>query len=137
MAPHTILIRHADVTPGGGDDPPLNAAGTARAKQLRRVLGDARISAIFVSERQRTQQTAKPLAAHLGLSPKEIGDEAGTVAAILALPSAATVLVIGHTTTLPDICAGLGGPALPAISPTEFDHLFIQTGKRVTHLRYG
>ena len=38
LGPVVILIRHADVTPDGGVDPPLNAAGTSRAQQLRRDL---------------------------------------------------------------------------------------------------
>jgi broad specificity phosphatase PhoE len=137
VPPTTILIRHADVTPGGGSDPPLNAAGGARAQELRHVLGDAGISAIFVSQFQRTQRTAKPLAADLGLVPTVLGDAARAVAAIRKLPSAAVVLVVGHTTTLPDISAGLGGPAIPAINLTDFDHLFVHARGRLTHLRYG
>ena len=137
MPPTTILIRHADVTPGSGSDPPLNAAGVARAQKLRHVLGDARISAIFVSQFQRTQRTGEPLAADLGLVPTVVGDVATAVAAIRTLPSAAVVLVVGHTTTLPDISARLGGPPIPAIDLTDFDHLFVHTRGRLTHLRYG
>lgn len=132
-----ILIRHADVTPGGGDDPPLNAAGVARAKELRHVLADARISAIFVSQFQRTQRTAKPLAADLGLIPKVTADAAGAVSAIRKLPSTAVVLVVGHTTTLPAVATGLGVASLPTIKQTEFDHLFVHAGGRLTHLHYG
>ena len=136
MPPTTILIRHADTTPGP-DDPPLNAAGKARAQELRRVLGDTGISAIFVSAFKRTQQTAAPLAADLGLEPLVPPDVAATVAAIRALPAAAVALVVGHTTTLPGINAGLGGPALPAIDLKEFDHLFVHSARRIAHLRYG
>jgi phosphohistidine phosphatase SixA len=133
----TILIRHADVTPGGGNDPPLNDAGVARAQELRHVLADARISAIFVSPRQRTQATAAPLAADLGIAPAVVADAASAVAAIRKLPATAVVLVIGHTTTLPDISAGLGGPTIPGIDLSEFDHLFVQARRRLAHLHYG
>lgn len=134
--PTTILIRHADVTPGGGSDPPLNAAGVARANELRHVLGDARIKAIFVSQFQRTQRTAKPLAADLGITPA-IVDVAGALAAIRELPTKGVALVVGHTTTLPEISAGLGGPAIGAVDQSEFDNLFVHARGRLTHLRYG
>jgi phosphohistidine phosphatase SixA len=136
VPPTTILIRHADVTPGTGSDPPLNAAGVARAEELRHVLADARISRIFVSTFQRTQRTAAPLATDLGIVPA-VADVAGAVAAIRKLPARAVVLVVGHTTTLPDVSAGLGGPTIPAIELSEFDHLFVHARGRLTHLRYG
>lgn len=137
MPPTTILIRHADVNAGASDDPPLNAAGKARAQELRHVLGNARVSAIFVTQRRRTQRTAKPLARDLGIAPAVIGDAASVVAAIRKLPASAVALVIGHTTTLPEISSGLGGPAIPAIDLGEFDHLFVHSQGRLTHLRYG
>jgi broad specificity phosphatase PhoE len=137
VPPTAILIRHADVTPGGGSDPPLNAAGVARAQELRHVLADARISSIFVSEFQRTQRTAEPLAADLGIVPAVVRDVGGAVAAIRKLPATAVVLVVGHTTTLPGISAGLGGSSIPAIDLAEFDNLFVHARGRLTHLRYG
>jgi phosphohistidine phosphatase SixA len=134
----TILIRHADV-PAGGGDRALNAAGRARAKELRHVLRDAHVESIFVTEFRRTQQTAEPLAAQLGIVPAVIDqvDVAVLTDKIRNLPAEAVALVIGHTTTLPDISAGLGGPPLPAIGPTEFDRLFVQAHGLLAQLRYG
>lgn len=135
----TIFIRHADVAASAPHDPPgppLNAAGATRAHRLRHILADAGITVILVSPFQRTLQTAAPLAADLGLVPQAM-DAPSAVTAILAAPTSAVVLVIGHTTTLPVIAAGLGEPALPAIATTEFDHLFIHAGGRLTHLHYG
>jgi hypothetical protein len=45
-------------------------------------------------------------------------------------------LVIGHTITLPLIIAHLGGPPIPEIQHREFEHLFVQAGGCLTHLRY-
>jgi len=135
----TILIRHADVPDPAGSDPALNGAGRARAKELRHVLGDAHVDSIFVTQFRRTQQTAKPLAAQLGIDPTVIeqDDVARLTDTIRDLPASAVALVIGHTTTLPDICAGLGGPPMPAIGPAEFDRLFVQARNRLAQLRYG
>jgi phosphohistidine phosphatase SixA len=132
-----VLIRHADVNPGSGTDPPLNAAGLARAQELRHVLADTGIGAIFVTHFQRSQQTAEPLASDLTLVPAVIDDVGGVVAAIRTLPSSSVALVIGHTNTLPEISAALGGVSFPAIGATEFDRLFVLARGRLTRLRYG
>jgi len=135
----TILIRHADVPAAAGSDPALNSAGRARAKQLRHVLGDAGVGTIFVTQFRRTQRTAEPLAARLAIVPTVInqGDLALLADTIRNLPAHVVALVIGHTTTLPDICASLDGPPLPAIGPTEFDRLFVLTQGVLAQLRYG
>ena len=135
--PVVILIRHADVTPDGGADPPLNAAGTSRAQHLRHVLGDSGITAIFVSSLQRTQATAQPLAGDLGLQPIIQDDTASIAAAIRHLADSTTALVVGHTNTLPDVVARLGGPTMTPIAVTEFDRLLVVASHRLCTLRYG
>jgi phosphohistidine phosphatase SixA len=134
--PAVLLIRHADVD-GGSADPALNAAGAARAQELRHALRDAGIDAIYVTRWQRTQQTATPLAADLGVTPTQIDAAADVVAAIQARPPSSAALVIGHTNTVPDIIAGLGGPTGVTIDATEFDRLFVLMGGRLSQLRYG
>ncbi len=69
--------------------------------------------------------------------PTQAPDAESALATIRDLPSDSVVLVVGHTTTLPVISAGLGGPALPTIGQQQFDHLFVQRGPHVTHLLYG
>ena len=125
MPSTTVLIRHADVPPGMGPNPALSADGLARAQQLRHLLGDAGIEAIFVTSLLRTQQTAEPIAADLQITPTVIDDVDALVTAIRARPSASRVLVVGHTNTVPGVISGLGGPAIPAIGATEFDNLFV------------
>jgi phosphohistidine phosphatase SixA len=136
-APRVVLIRHADVTSGTGTDPGLNAAGVARAEELRHVLRDTGIQAIFVSPLVRTQQTAAPLAGDLGLAPTVVADADAAVSGIRALPSSAAALVIGHTNTLPAIATTLGASSFPTIGATEFDRLFVLDRGRLTALRYG
>jgi phosphohistidine phosphatase SixA len=131
-----MLIRHADVA-GGGADPALSAAGSARAQELRHVLRDAGLDAIYVTRWQRTQQTAAPLAADLGITPTQVDAAVDVVAAIQARPPSSAALVIGHTNTVPDIIAGLGGPAGVTIEATEFDRLFVLLRGRLSQLRYG
>src|SRR4029453_9075189 len=71
-----ILVRHAEknIEPNN-PNPNLSPAGQARAQELVRVLGNAGITAIYATQFVRTQQTAQPLATHLGLPVTQI--EAG------------------------------------------------------------
>lgn len=135
--PAVVLIRHADVTSDGGTDPPLNAAGTARAQELRHVLSDSGITAIFVTSLRRTQATAQPLAGDLGLQLTVQDDPASTVDAIGNLEGSATVLVVGHTNTVPDLVIRLGGPTITPIAANEFDRLLVLVNSRLCSVRYG
>lgn len=74
-----LLVRHgqsAPFVPGrpfplvdGHGDPPLSELGHFQAELVGRRLRDERIGAIYVSSLTRTQQTAAPLAATLGIEP--------------------------------------------------------------------
>lgn len=134
--PAAILLRHAEVPSGAGADPPLSAAGQARAAALADVIGPAGVDKVIVSSFRRTQETAAPAAGLLGLTPAVHQEPAGILAAIGTLPRSATALVVGHTNTVPEVVAGLGGGTV-VIAATAFDNLFVLAGGRLTHLRYG
>ena len=51
------------------NDPDLSDVGRTRAQALATALKDAGVTAIFVTEYKRTQQTAEPLAKLLGIQP--------------------------------------------------------------------
>ena len=59
--------RHAERADSGAggmaSDPPLSAAGRARAESLAAMLKDTKLTAIFTTEFKRTQETAAPVAA--------------------------------------------------------------------------
>ena len=53
-----------------------------------------------------------------------------------------SVLVVGHSNSIPDVIKMLGGDVVPTIDEKRFDDLFVVTvyanGKaKVTHLKYG
>lgn len=133
--PTVILVRHADVPEGGGE-PLLTPAGHARADALARAVGPADVTTVIVSEFKRTQQTAAPAADARGITPDVVTEAADILSAIAAQPASATVLVVGHSDTVPDVIRGLGGAAV-TIDATEFDNLFVMTRGRLTHLHYG
>ncbi len=140
------LARHAEKAsgpPGNPSDPPLSPAGEARAQDLAHMLGDEGIEAIFVTNFQRTQQTAAPLAAATGITPiiYDAGSPAQAVDAILADHQGQRILVIGHSNTLDDLAAELGAAGVPELGEQSFDRLFVihrfGATPHLDRLRYG
>jgi broad specificity phosphatase PhoE len=104
----TYVMRHLN-TPAGERDPDLLPAGQRAAEALPAWFGRERVRAIYVSDFRRTRQTAAPLAARLGLTPivYDPADTPGLIARVRAGPHPA--LIVGHSNTVPDIIAALGG----------------------------
>lgn len=137
-----VLMRHADRQ---GQSDALSDAGLARAEELAQIMKKLGINAIYTSEAARTQQTAAPTAELLGLTPTVIdaSDVVGLVNALRTNHAGKKVLVVGHSSTLPQIIAKLGGPAV-TINSNEYDTLYLLTlrccGTRsvaFTMLQYG
>jgi hypothetical protein len=105
----------------------LSPQGRERASRLAKVLLDAGITKIFVSEYGRTAQTAAPLAAHLGIKPDSVAadDLATLLHLIRATGSRARVLVIGHSDTIPALLNALGCKPQVTIAKGEYDNLFV------------
>jgi phosphohistidine phosphatase SixA len=124
--PAIFIVRHAEKATDGGNDPDLSQAGHGRAARLANMLRDARISAIFVTEFKRTQQTAASLATMLNLDPKIVpANNTSTLIAKLR-GSAVNVLVVGHSNTIPELIRGLGIKTPPIqIADQDYDNLFV------------
>jgi broad specificity phosphatase PhoE len=136
-APETgtaYLVRHAEKVTGEAlatladpRDPPLTADGAARAEALADRLLDAGVSEVWSTDTKRTRDTAAPLAARLGLEVQlyDPSDLPG-FAAQLKANSTATVLVVGHSNTTPQLAEALGAdPGLPIVEKTEYDRLYV------------
>ena len=137
-----ILTRHAERADGaatmGGSDPKLSAIGAARAARLVAMLGDANIAAIFTTEYLRTKDTAAPLAAKIKLTPEVIAAaQLNTLIEKIQLHADDTVLIVGHSNTVPMIIKALGGPDV-SIGDDEYDNLFfyVPATKTLTRVRY-
>lgn len=116
-----FLVRHAEKV-DNSPDAALSEKGEARAKALAEKLRDAGITAIFVSERKRTQQTAAPLAEALKIKPV-VHDARDTAGMVKLLRAQKRALVVGHSDTLPEIAAAYG--AKLERNDDEFDALWI------------
>jgi broad specificity phosphatase PhoE len=138
-----LLVRHAEKdTLMVGADPPLSAAGILRAQELARVLGDTPIAAIYVTPYQRNRQTAQPLATRLGRPLTVVNAVDSTIVLLRTQHYGQTVLVVGHSNTLPQIIEALSGEKIPPFTEGDFDRLYVLTlaprapGK-VLALHYG
>jgi len=128
--PHTILylVRHAEKDPTPGlTDPPLTAAGEARAQLLAQRLARRKPAALFTTNPRRARATLAPLAQATGLVP-EVYDakEPAALAARLSHDfGGQTVVVVGHSNTLLPLLAALGVAPLPSeIRDEEYNYLF-------------
>ena len=124
------LVRHGEKSTAipNDPDPDLSTAGWARAQALAKTLRSAGITAIVTTQLKRTQQTAEPLAAQLGLTAEVVrtglAAHADSVAATVMRHRGGKVLVVGHSNTITAIIAALGGPKLPNLCDSEYSTLF-------------
>ncbi|MGA9582530.1 MAG: phosphoglycerate mutase family protein [Allosphingosinicella sp.] len=121
-APSWYVVRH--LQKADGQDPALSAEGARNAERLASRFGDNRPTAIYVSTTRRARETAAPLAARLGLTMKEYDprDTPGLVARARAEPG--TVLIVGHSNTVPEIVAQLGGARPADLAETDYGDIF-------------
>ena len=127
-----ILVRHAEKAATGGNDPDLTPVGRQRAEDLAVTLRNASVEAVVVTERRRTHQTAAPLVRARNLVPDTVGlgatvpEHAAAVARrVRERHAGRTVLVVGHSNTIPPIIAALGGPVFPEICDAVHSGLYV------------
>ncbi|MFY2764435.1 histidine phosphatase family protein [Arenimonas sp. MALMAid1274] len=124
-----VVVRHAEKATDDPRDPTLSEAGQARAAALATRLANTGLDAAFATQYRRTQLTAAPAAAQAGI---EVGVRPVDAANaerygpdldrdLRALPAGSTVLVVGHSNTVPAIVSALSGQATPEMPETEYD----------------
>jgi broad specificity phosphatase PhoE len=126
-----VAVRHAEKVLGTIDDPPLSPEGEQRSERLALMFGDraaaGHLDAIYVTNTRRTQQTAAPLAARLHLPPIVLpaADVAGTAARLLKDNRGGTVLIVGHSNTLPQLVRELSGKQIEPIPEDDYAEMYV------------
>jgi 2,3-bisphosphoglycerate-dependent phosphoglycerate mutase len=139
-----IILRHAEKDPAG-KDPNLSSDGALRAEALRFMLSSVDISAIYSTPYNRTRQTVNPLAMDKGIAITEYSASKPSeelIDEILASHRGKTVVIVGHSNTVPEILKVLSKNAFTAeISESQYDNLFIVNHTKdtpvVMPLKYG
>lgn len=130
-----FVVRHAERADGGparaaamatqANDPPLSAAGGARAARLAAMLRSAGIAHVFTTEYKRTRETAAPLAAQSKLTAVMAAAKDPAPLLELVRRVKGNVLIVGHSNTVPDILKRLGVKETITIADDEYDNLFV------------
>ena len=127
-----VLVRHAEKQAESGD-PSLSRDGRDRARALARTLADAGVTGLSATPYRRTQQTLEPLAEETGVEvdvrPVDLSDPeayARNLAAdLLERYRGGTVVVAGHSNTVPLLLEALGVAGPRSIDDDEYDDLFV------------
>lgn len=141
-----FVVRHAERT--ALDD--LTSQGVTRAEELKRVLTHSGVDSVFSTDSVRVRKTVKPLADQRGVPLIIYNDISGLLSRIISKSKGKTVLVGGHSNTVPQLIQQCGcAPPYQVIPSTEFDNLFLiilqkekinnQTSTRckLVHMKYG
>lgn len=125
-----FLMRHAEPMWAAGQaapDPPLAEAGHRRAQMLASRLKEAAISAIYVTDTQRTRQTAEPTAKALGLEPRVVGRQEieSLVARVRSEQPQGRVLIVSHALNVPGLLKAFGHPDGIRVAGDDFEPFFV------------
>jgi len=135
-----ILVRHAEKADDGTPDPALTEAGRARAERLASMLRSMRVVGVYTTAYERTRATAAPIGAMAGVrveayDPRDAG---AAIERIRAAHARGSVVIVGHSNTVPDLVRRLGGACgQEMLAEDAYDDVFVVTvlddGRVVTH----
>ena len=139
-----FLVRHAEKAASVWEDPGLTPSGAARADELAYILKHVKLDAIYSTPFIRTKQTVLPTAKEKGLEVKlyKPGEENFLKKVLQAFPGG-TVLIVGHSNTIPGLANDLTGQFdFNDLDDATYDNLFIACvptdGKAVIlRMRFG
>ncbi len=118
-----IVLRHAEKHTRIAQDPPLTEAGQARAQAIARRLSGQRLQAIYATDTRRARDTASPTAHANGVSLTIYDGKQPAAAFVDGLRRShprGTLLVVGHSNTVPGIVAALCACEVAAMDESEY-----------------
>jgi 2,3-bisphosphoglycerate-dependent phosphoglycerate mutase len=105
-----ILVRHAEKVMDGSKDPALTEEGNARARRLQLLLDKSSVDAVYTTPYKRTRATVEPLAMAKGVAVSEYEPQKeSAIDEMLKQHEGKTILVSGHSNTIPEIANWLTG----------------------------
>lgn len=130
-----ILVRHAEPQPDGTRDPGLGVEGRQRAERLLAAVREGGVRAVYTTQLRRARETGEVVAAALDVPLVVVEADAATIgqypAALLERlrreRPGQTVLVVGHSNTIPPMVTGALGAPAPATPELPHDSLFVLT----------
>jgi 2,3-bisphosphoglycerate-dependent phosphoglycerate mutase len=133
-APVVFIVRHAEKGNPGSKDPELSVQGQKRAEALANILKDSQITAVFVTEFKRTQETAAATARAAHVSPTVLpANDIGVLVEKLRNLNG-NALVVGHGNTIPDLLKALGIATAVSIPEDDYAEIFAVLGGNTPQL---
>jgi len=125
--PTTIfIVRHAEKAKSPADNPPLTQEGEKRAVTLAHLLSQSGVTAVFSTNTTRTVETVNNFANSKNIRIQSYETIEDVKRIIQSDCHGKTVLVAGHTNTIPNIIKALGIDRAINIDH-EYNNLFIVT----------
>ena len=139
-----ILVRHAEKGSDGTDDPDLKPEGMERAKRFAALMKNTSIQGVYSTKYKRTKNTVTHLAQEKGLEVQVYdAAKADVIDGLLSKHAGGTVVIAGHSNTIPQIANLLTGKEEYKTFPdTDYGNILIvsvlERGKvaKVTWLNY-
>jgi broad specificity phosphatase PhoE len=132
--PNIYVMRHLH-TPAGVPDAQLTAEGRQTAERLADWLKRDPPRTIFVSDTDRARDTAGPAARRFKAAVLTYDPRNTPALLAQVLAAKGNVLVVGHSNTVPDIVAGLGGTRPGPLVHADFGDVWRISGPQRTTVR--
>lgn len=145
-----VVVRHAEKAADDPRDPSLSPAGHERALALANVLRHVRVAAVYATQFRRTAQTGQPTAERAGIAVTQRPLDPAAMPAYFAdlvrevqlAHAGQTVLVVGHSNTVPALVQAFSGQQVEPLTDADYDRLFVvllpRLGPpRLLQVRYG
>ncbi|TDR16362.1 winged helix-turn-helix domain-containing protein [Marinicella litoralis] len=97
------ILRHTEKADETSENPVLSPAGIARAKYWKKVLQHTSFDQVFTTEFKRNIQTANLIASNSSVKPEMYYPMSFDVVNFMNQIKGQTVLIIGHSNTIPDM----------------------------------
>lgn len=129
-----VLVRHAEKAADGTNNPPLTKQGAERSESLSSLLSNQQITALYATPFKRTQETLGPISdqTELTIQSYEPYSKGEWLATLLDEHSGGTVVIAGHSNTIPLLAnALLGDDTLAQFDEKDYSNLIIVVTEKV------
>lgn len=121
-----FIVRHAEKEKQPSNNPPLTLDGEKRAETLACMLSHSGVSVVLTTNTTRTRETVNNYANKKGIKIQTYRTIEDVANLIKTKYMGKTILVAGHSNTVPNIIKTLGINSVPNID-NEYNNLFIIT----------
>lgn len=129
-----FIVRHAEKDTSGGTNADLNPIGRGRANAFVNIFKKIRIHKVYSTDKPRTKNTAKPLAASKR-RPVEIYDakmQKELLESLMKIEKGKKIFMVGHSNTVPQLVNILRGADVEKdLDDSDYSTMYIVSVKKI------